>query len=225
MNKTQKKIAELMRQNTGRNMLDSGGAYGRHFEENQKSKFEDNPDCVFDEHSITTNLYNYLSRYLKMTEDSEALQKEYEDFVKDREYTNHLEDMETFLDKIKSRLEEDNYLMIKNPRVSNTYNHECLLSQGLQYAIFMIDNKEYIILQIHNGCDVRGGYTSPYIFEIEAEEFILNLSSVSVSTKDGESYYSDDGGYRFYNNDSDERLSYEELFKKGISEVWFWWQK
>jgi len=42
-----------------------------------------------------------------------------------------------------------------------------MLSQVLQGTIVEHDEYgRYIILQIHNGCDVRGGYTQPRIFRL-----------------------------------------------------------
>ena len=47
----------------------------------------------------------------------------------------------------------------------NTYNDSIqLLSQVLQGSFVKIYDKDYIILQIHNGCDVRGGYTHAKMF-------------------------------------------------------------
>ena len=34
MNKTERKLAEMLKENTGIHMLDSGGAYGRHWQLN-----------------------------------------------------------------------------------------------------------------------------------------------------------------------------------------------
>lgn len=50
------------------------------------------------------------------------------------------------------------------PFTINTYNGEDLLSQVLQYTLFSGDAGEFVALQIHNGADVRGGYTKPHIF-------------------------------------------------------------
>lgn len=45
----------------------------------------------------------------------------------------------------------------------NTYNGESAVSQTLQYC--SLNGKT--ALQIHGGCDVRGGYTAPRIFEAD----------------------------------------------------------
>ena len=53
----------------------------------------------------------------------------------------------------------------------NTYNGEDLLSQTIQYIYFSNHSNTYVILQIHGGCDVRGGYTAPKVFHTGADDF------------------------------------------------------
>ena len=50
------------------------------------------------------------------------------------------------------------------PVCVNTYNHESLLDQVLQFVLFSGEYGEFVVLQIHGGCDVRGGYTKPRVF-------------------------------------------------------------
>lgn len=56
----------------------------------------------------------------------------------------------------------------------NTYNHECSLDQTIQFTSFTVDYQEYVVLQVHGGCDVRGGYTNPKLFEVSGEENCLH---------------------------------------------------
>lgn len=63
----------------------------------------------------------------------------------------------------------------------NSYNGECNLSQTLQGANMYLgattnvtEFPEYILLQIHQGADVRGGYTDAKLFKVEAEYFDTN---------------------------------------------------
>jgi hypothetical protein len=46
----------------------------------------------------------------------------------------------------------------------NTYNWDSDLSQVLQGSWIDIGGQQYLLLQIHNGCDVRGGYTDAKLF-------------------------------------------------------------
>lgn len=211
-------ITKMLTENTGSHMLDSGGAYGRHWEKNQKRLFENEKKYTFDNYDISLNVYHYLVDNLTISKESQKYQRMYEKFVaKSEDY--HLADMEDFIHNLnrKGLSQSDNYIIGKTPQTVNTYNHESLLSQVLQYIIFYDGDDYFILLQIHNGCDVRGGYTAPKIFEIEdVESFIMQNQSCSVMTKKG-SYYTDDT-YNFYNNNN-ESCTIDDLIKEGITGV------
>jgi hypothetical protein len=54
----------------------------------------------------------------------------------------------------------------------NTYNGDCSLSQTLQYvSVGDTYDCDVIALSIHNGADVRGGYTDYKLFKINCESF------------------------------------------------------
>ena len=50
----------------------------------------------------------------------------------------------------------------------NTYNwsDDWLADQTLQGTSFGMGDRDYLILQVHGGADVRGGYTKPQVFEL-----------------------------------------------------------
>lgn len=55
----------------------------------------------------------------------------------------------------------------------NTCNGEEFVSQTLQFMCFTDGYNDYVLLQIHGGCDVRGGYTRPRVFQIEDIDYFL----------------------------------------------------
>ena len=219
--KVDKAIVDMITENTGRAMCDSGDAYGRHFEKNQKIKdWNKVPEFSFDEYGFTRNIFNFLSNVLDITPESQKLQKQFDKFaVKSDE--SHLNDMESFLDILSKNedIQSDDYLVPDKPIVYNTYNDETSLSQELQFAIFYKDGEYYVLLQIHNGCDARGGYTAPKIFALsESEQFISNQKNATVQTKKG-SYYTDDA-YNFYDESNTRKTKqWDELYKEGIVSV------
>jgi hypothetical protein len=75
-----------------------------------------------------------------------------------------------------------------DPITCNTYNEECLLDQTLQFVYFVCDNTPYVILQVHGGCDVRGGYTTPVVFEVTgcAETAIFDFKQGYIYPDSGE---------------------------------------
>ena len=215
-------IKKMLRENTGVNMLDSGGAYGRNWQKNQKRKFENENKFIIEEDYALRNIYFYLVENLKVTVDSKKFQRIYNRINKGSEEC-YMHDIYSFIDYLEEYgyLQEDNYLICKKSEVINTYNYENCLSQTLQYAVFYNENKYFIVLQIHGGCDARGGYTKPKVFELEDyEKFYFEQFNYSVETVKNKQYYTDDC-YNFYNSDdSNETLTYEELYKIGILHVY-----
>ena len=194
-NKTKKVVSEMMKENTGTHFLDSGNHYGRHWEKNQKvNSFEDQEvmelEVYEDEVLITYNIYHYLTSHLEFCEN---MQKKFNNYLKHHEDKNYLQTMKDF-GKYKGY----------DVTSMNSYNRECILSQTIQYVLFKGDdgiyNTEYIALQLHNGCDVRGGYTKPRIFiPKEIDYFLIAQTDVSAVVKDIGLYSnSDDAGYSWH---------------------------
>ena len=133
--------------------------------------------------SLTRSLYHYLVENLNITEESEKLDAMFKGLMKKSD-NGYLADMEEF------------GKMFDFIGVCNSYNGESFLSQVIQYVIFRQGETSFIILQIHNGCDVRGGYTEPRIFEID-DKYLPSDSD--FYTNDG--HYTDDG-YHWYSDDT-----------------------
>lgn len=57
----------------------------------------------------------------------------------------------------------------EKPLVVNTYNGEDMLTQVLQYVAFSVEGERVVLLQVHQGCDVRGGYPKPRYMEQTGE--------------------------------------------------------
>lgn len=161
----EEKIYTILTTGTGRHFLDSGGDSGRHWQRNQLrpiGSFQEEPRAVMDEWGgVTISLFRHLVDALKVTRLSEALDEELYAFSKERE-GSYLEDIEAFIEHIGA---EEGYS-------ENSYNRESNLSQVIQYQTFTLGGTEYVALQVHQGADVRGGYTRPYIFEL-ADEYAL----------------------------------------------------
>jgi hypothetical protein len=177
MNITNEIIYEMLTEPTGKHMLDSGQDDGRHWQRNQKKSIED----------FESEPYLIL-----LDQDSD-----YPYFQKSTYH--HLVDSCTYLPNNNQHLvewiEQDKYHWADNPegrsldcmsdieqymrekyelepRIINTYNEECSLTQTLQF-ISLGDTYEsdIIALSIHNGADVRGGYTDYKIFKICEDSF------------------------------------------------------
>ena len=200
-------LKQMFCENTGSHILDSGGACGRGWQRSQATKDQDwskmescvvNIDCYRDgeyDLYIVKNTYQILCQYLEYDHKMDKMFHKYAEGNSDSYYTN----MREFVKYIK------NFDDIRRIGGYNTYNGENCLDKTLQWEVFEDDDEEYIILQIHNGCDVRGGYSTPHIFRLEYDEFYCNLNDLSCqceSRKGGKhtNAYSDDCGYHWYSN-------------------------
>lgn len=213
---TSKVLISMLTENTGRHMLDSGGAYGRHWERNQGRDFEaeDHASVEFRtwgadreiEVSISKSTFHYLNEHLEF--DAEMDQRLQAIIDESDRYTSYGEDIETFFDTLDPDLlsgpEGDG-----KPYGDNSYNHESLLDQTIQYTYFDYDGDPYVILQIHGGCDVRGGYTAPRVFKM-SDSFALNFDcDASIDCPECRAYWSTDDGYHMYFEGSSRDSEYD----------------
>lgn len=159
---------KAVRENTGRHMLDSGGAYGRGHE--RELIADDSPVLRID---VSPN-YDGTATDLDVAIETGAwldhnyeidrnLQRQWQDWDADHEDLNWFESGEQFATEV---------LGMKQMAHDNIYNHENDLTQVFVWAIFAkpdisidwfyADEDDTItIFYMHTGCDVRGGYGRP----------------------------------------------------------------
>lgn len=170
-------IAGMLTENTGRHMLDSGGAYGRAWEQNQGRNFAAEPETVvkfdYDYISVTHSLYHWLVECAEYDADLDAEFHKWAEATEERKDTGWLQLMEEWAEQLVLKDDDDDPLEVTglhgqgDPFVVNTYNGEDLLSQTIQYLYFEVDGDPRVLLQVHGGCDVRGGYTAPKVFCVD----------------------------------------------------------
>lgn len=228
MNNTNSTILSQLTENTGSHFLDSGGAYGRNHERNRHRDFEaepsvsvkfstygDNQVCV----EVSKSLYHFLSEHL---EAAPELQAEFDAYVKAHDNDGYLQDIEGFLADTEDEYGECRFVGPfgeHDPRLScNSYNEECCLDQTIQFTLFKdtADDECYVLLQVHGGCDVRGGYTAPKAYRLTEGEpsYFLSWNDATIrpispdadeavqpnldGTVDEDPYWTTDDGYHWY---------------------------
>lgn len=185
---TEIKLAEMLVENTGRHILDSGDAYGRNWQRNQGldvEAFKSRPRATWTRDWATTvDVFHYLNDLCTYSRLAELLDKSYRAYsMASSDY--HLEDIENWSTLLGGKL----------GRGDNSYNLDCSpLSQVIQWQEVTFDTAELLarigdplteaeieelaelayklgdtftvtLLQIHGGADIRGGYTRPVVFE------------------------------------------------------------
>lgn len=199
---TEQVVVNMLRYNTGRHLLDSGGAYGRNWERNQDRDFAAEPAERVEfstyqwgdkpmnwEVDYRLSLYHYLTNWLVYVPE---LDEQFHAFcdLPEHEDDSYLELMETFCESIGV-----------NHETVNTYNGESNLDQVMQYVHYCdADDNLIVIVSVHGGCDVRGGYAKPHVFRVnnrwDPEYFHWNHAAdiEFCAIVDGVPHYYDKGG-------------------------------
>lgn len=162
-------IWRMMSQNTGAHMLDSGGAYGRQFERNQKKGLE-----AATKEPQATLAYWYRDGELEMDPTLSLLH-----YIDDR--ARYLPQRTTAFHKFANSMPDDGWSEVVEAYCKKmgwdcttteyTYNRDTYLSQDFVVWVLRTQYSEYIyIIQTHNGCDARGGFSTPLVFEPRSGE-------------------------------------------------------
>jgi len=177
VSRTNEIIYEMLTESTGKHMLDSGQDNGRHWQRNQKKSlkdFENEPRIILLDQDSNYPYYE-KSTFHHLADSCIYLPNENADLVEwvsENEYDYFKNENGRSLGSMYDI--EDYMLETYNlePRVINTCNEESSLTQSIQF-ITLGDtyDSDIIALSIHNGADVRGGYTDYKIFKIETDLF------------------------------------------------------
>ena len=174
--RTNQLIYAMLTESTGTAICDSGGTSGRHWQRNQKRSIDDfkgDAPCTLElskyerdgnvsyEPYVSISLYHHLTRIL----DLDGLCEEFnsidcgnwngEFYGTDQGQCDWL---------------IDNGFTAKGDGF-NSYNWCANYSQDIQGQFLTSDGGDlYVLLQIHNGADARGGYTDAKLFKMDSQE-------------------------------------------------------
>lgn len=206
-------VIEMLKENTGSALCDSGGAYGRNHERNAKREFPDRPvvkarfsawrrgdvesgprQC---EPDVSISLYHWMVGCLDF--DAE-MQAELDEFAarEENEDEHWLSLSESFANYLHER---DGHG--RAPNVINTYNDpdnwDC--DQVLQYTEVYTDSDyepSHLIVNVHGGCDVLGGYTAPKCFRLSEDYYTaLDKARVNMLATDNLNWRYEDSCWRY----------------------------
>lgn len=175
-------IYKMLTTNTGRALCDSGDAYGRNWEKNAVKSIDD-----FErEPSATIEIYKYeregviswdispsfsLYHHLKQALSLDELCNEFNALPVDDWRGDYYGVSDAGMDWLALNEFEpvgDSF---------NSYNWSANFSQVVQYQQLKLFGEHYLLLQIHQGCDVRGGYTDAKLFKLDCEYGFMNESA------------------------------------------------
>ena len=183
---TENKIYKMLIENTGRHMLDSGGDSGRHWQQNKSLSVEDfqaAPASYLDQWgSLEISLFHHLAG--AVTYDA-PLDAAYREFTRGSDKT-YMEDIAAFLEYIGATYDES--------QSYNSYNYDSALSQCIQWQEFALGDRQLVLLQIHGGADIRGGYTAPAVFSLNDEYSLISEYATVYCTGEDPHAYDYSGG-------------------------------
>jgi hypothetical protein len=211
--KIEKVVYKLLTTSTGSALCDSGDAYGRHWQQNQKktlNDFKNEPEASLEISEWTNkdgvksydlipriSLFHKLVKSLDLDEVCEIFNRK------------QVKDWEGKIYGVSAKGQDwlDNMGFEEVGESFNSYNWNANFSQTIQGQNLEFNGKYYVLLQIHQGCDVRGGYTDAKLFLLGNYEEdcwkLLNEDS-SYSYGDGENENIDffgSGDGEFSNNE------------------------
>lgn len=209
-------------------ILDSGGDNGRHFQRNQGRDFENEPESVLTFRwgyaDLTFNLYHWLTERLTYDSGADTIFSEWAN-NEDNEHKNWFLCTYEFMDYLAEPwtdwdaglASDGDYYRVHpevtglygegDPMVINTFNNDNFLSQTIQFTYFEIQDSNiladgiYILLSVHGGADVRGGYTQPRMFvpnDMHDDEAILFPSDGTITCPACNTQWVTDDAYNWH---------------------------
>ena len=171
-------VYDMLTECTGTHMCDSGGDNNRHWQKNQKRSMEDfiNDDIETiekddDYYYRTISLFHYLTDGLEL----DSLCQEFNNINKNPDKWDS--DLWGVCEKAYKYLRHYYPLRLED-EIYNSFNWDSDLSQDIQYQFLSIDNNSYVLIQIHNGADIRGGYTSAKLFKCKYDQ-VINIDMIT----------------------------------------------
>ena len=204
----EKALKGMFCESVGHSMLDSGGAYGYNYDRNRKRYFKNEPDVFLEEEDnqlnlILVNTFKFLSEALWGYADE--LTNKIREYMQDND-CNEEDTVEAIGGVLLHKLE-------------NTYNYDTILDQTLEFLSFTFEDKTYVLIKLHQGCDVRGGYTEPYIFTFDPYEEMFCIDPQVVFWCDNNSEHTIKLNCEGYLHYEDSGKEFTESFKMKDGEV------
>ena len=166
----------MLTENTGTHFLDSGGLNGRQWQRNagkSLADFEAEPAELFTfdhkdgEIQRTVSVFHFLTGGGLDLDDLcnvfNALQDTSYNWNADADVYGASAEAWAYLEDCND---------VKVLRTWNSYNGESDLSQVLQGSNIEVNGEEYLLVQVHGGADVRGGYTDAKLFQMNDDGII-----------------------------------------------------
>lgn len=185
MNNINELVYKMLTESTGSHFLDSGGESDRHWQHNRLKTLDDfnnEPQISWelsdgellslDDIYPTVSLYHYLTMAFELDNLTNRFNKKFN-------FMDNFESEWNFIsDSAESWLETNGFERVSDKY--NTYNYDNYLSQDVLYTELKRGDDIYYLISIHNGADIRGGYTDAKLFKLGSHiEYALSYISIT----------------------------------------------
>lgn len=195
-------VEYLLRVSTGTAPMDSGGKDGRAWQRARFRDFKNEPRAVVNfkyDIEYTKSTYHHLVDHLTFEPEEDAAYQRWAKKQDDYDLTL----MAAWVEKLEKKYGKlGGFYGDGKPDIVNTYNGECALDRTLQFQYWSYPynaDKLYLLLQVHGGADVRGGYTHPMVFSCDMDSGFLNVADGEIRcSHDDEHVWSTDDHYHWY---------------------------
>jgi hypothetical protein len=176
-------IQKMFVERTAHSIIDSGGIYGRQYQRNAERDLASEPQAtlVFGEWGTEVTVSTFL--HLEACLEEDKFCEEFNALPCD-EWNSEIWGMSTD----QGTWLEDRMFVVEGT-TWNSYNWDNNFDQILQGTKLERDGEEYVILQVHGGCDARSGYTDAKLFKIQDnmnDYFMFDSSRFDLNRADAE---------------------------------------
>lgn len=163
MTQTSELLKSMFTEPTAHHLCDSGGIYGRAYRQNATRDFAAEPQAKITIGKwgleVSVNTFQHLEACLELDDLCEEFNALSCDAWDSEKADGISEDQERWLTHRGFTFDGDTW---------NSYNWDNMFDQTLQGTkLLNAEDEEYVLLQIHGGCDVRSGYTDAKLFKIQ----------------------------------------------------------
>lgn len=160
----------LLTTSTGIDQMDSGGESGRHWQKNQLKTIDDfmaEPEAkvsIDEDLEVTISVFHFLGRL-----EVDQVCEQFNALACNSWDGDYYGTSPSQCDWLHQRIG-----LHPMGESWNTYNNESFLSQGLQGVYLSFDNEapDYLLVQVHQGADIRGGYTDAKLFKVNQVSYL-----------------------------------------------------
>lgn len=186
---TEQAVVSMLTENTGKHLLDSGMMYGYAYDRRAGIDYSKTPVASVNDGAYVKSLYHHLVSNLVVNTDE---QKRFMDYASDDERQS-----DSWGEILQAYCEEHGYTGVRG---DNSYNYDNNLDGTFQwYEIDGTDDEQMVVVQTHNGCDPRGGYSTPVWFEYRSG---YRDDSGLTLIADGNLWCTGNTEHRFYTDDN-----------------------